>query len=271
MKNKIIILFVIILFIAGLFFIFYPAASNYWNNLHQSRAIANHTEIVKSLDKEEYSKILREAKEYNERLAKMDSFKMTRDEVEIYNDKLNISEDGIMGYVEIPKINVKLAIYHGTSDEVLQVAAGHMIGSSLPIGGEGTHTIILGHRGLPSAKLFSDLDKMVEGDIFYLNYLDQRMAYQVDDISIIEPDDLDSIKIEEGKDYATLVTCTPYGINTHRLLVRGKRIEIVQTEIKALKAITLQDKGLNLMLIIIFLTFALCIVLSIRIRDMFII
>ncbi len=271
MKNKIIVILIITLFIVGLFFIFYPAASNYWNSLHQSKVIANHTEIVHNLNKEEYAEILEEAKKYNARLNKIDNFKVTREELEKYNNTLNISDDGIMGYIEIPKINVKLAIYHGTSDEVLQVAVGHMIGSSLPIGGESTHTILLGHRGLPSAKLFTNLDKMVEGDIFYLNYLDERIAYQVDKISIIEPDELDNIKIEDGKDYATLVTCTPYGINTHRLLVRGVRIEIAQTEIKTLKAITLQDKGLNIMLIIIFLTFILCILLSIRIREMFII
>lgn len=269
MKSKIFIFLVISLFIAGLFFIFYPAASNYWNNMHQSKVIANHIEKVDVLESSDYSDILREAIKYNEDLAKSGGFKMTRAQLERYNNTLNVSSDGIMGYVEIPKINIKLAIYHGTSDEVLQVAVGHMEGSSLPVGGESTHTILLGHRGLPTAKLFTNLDKMEEGDIFYINSLDRKLAYQVDKISVVEPDELDNIQIEDGKDYATLVTCTPYGVNTHRLLVRGQRIEVNQSEVKALSAITLQNRGLNTILIITVFTFVLCILLSVKIKNIF--
>lgn len=210
----------ILLLLAGLSLLLYPSVSDYWNSLHQSRAIADYVETVAQLDSTQYDEAWDAARAYNSALAKGYS----GDEQE-YEALLDVSGLGIMGYVEIPTLNCSLPIYHGTDDAVLQVAIGHLSWSSLPVGGESSHCVISGHRGLPSAKLFTDIDKLREGDIFMLRVLDEVMTYEVDQILIVEPKDVDSLMITQGEDYCTLVTCTPYGINTHRLLVRGHRIE----------------------------------------------
>jgi sortase A len=218
-------LVLVIIFFVGLALLLYPSVSDYWNGLHQSKAIADYNEIVAKMDSDEYNRVLSAAVEYNSKLkAGVPKFTLNDDERQIYNSMLNISPDGTMGYIEIPSINCTLPIYHGTSNSVLEVGVGHLEGSSLPVGGESTHCVLSGHRGLPSAKLFSNLDKLVEGDIFMIRTLDEVLTYQVDQILIVLPDDIDALAIEKGKDYCTLVTCTPYGVNTHRLLVRGHRI-----------------------------------------------
>lgn len=226
MKNKITTLLLFLVFLAGLSLLLYPTVSDYWNSFTQSRAIASYAEEVAEMDSEKYAALWDDAVAYNQNLPdRANPYVLTDGQVEEYDSLLNLSGTGIMGYVEIPTIGCSLPIYHGTGESVLQVAAGHIEWSSLPVGGEGTHCVISGHRGLPSAKLFSDLDKLVEGDIFILRVLDEVLTYQVDKISIVEPDETDNLMVTEGMDYCTLVTCTPYGINTHRLLVRGHRIE----------------------------------------------
>lgn len=214
-----------LIFLIGLSLLLYPTVSDYWNSLHQSRAIKGYQEEVESMDKEEIARLWESAEAYNEKLAqKKQSFSLNTEEIEDYNSQLSVTEKGIMASIEIPKINCKLPIYHGTEDEVLQVAVGHLPGSSLPVGGESSHCVLTGHRGLPSAQLFSKLDQLEEGDIFILETLGQKLTYQVDQISIVLPSEIDSLRIVEGEDLCTLVTCTPYGVNTHRLLVRGHRI-----------------------------------------------
>ena len=224
-KNWTIILLVCILLL-GVGIFAYPTFSDYWNSFHQSQAVTSYVENVANLDTEQYEALWNEAVAYNKKLAKTGiQWNMTDEEKEEYNEYLKVDDSGIMGYIDIPVIDCSLPIYHGTDESVLQVAIGHIEGSSLPVGGEGSHCVISGHRGLPSARLFTDLDKLVEGDIFILHTLDATLTYEVDQIRIVEPTDLSDLQIEEGKDYCTLVTCTPYGINTHRLLVRGHRIE----------------------------------------------
>ena len=210
----------------GLSLLLYPTVSDYWNSFHQSRAIASYAEAVAELDDGMYEKMWQEAVEYNEKLKEKDNrWVLTEEEQEEYDSILNVSGTGIMGYIEIPEIKVSLPIYHGVDEGILQIAIGHITGTSLPVGGEGTHCVVSGHRGLPSAKLFTDLDKLVEGDIFMMRVLDETLTYEVDQILIVEPEDTSSLEIEEGKDLCTLVTCTPYGVNSHRMLVRGHRIE----------------------------------------------
>lgn len=216
----------ILVFLAGLSLLLYPTVSDYWNSLHQSRAITEYAEQVAELDNDVYEQLWADAHSYNQALLdKADRYEMTDEEREEYESLLNVSGNGIIGYIEISKIGCSLPIYHGTDEAVLQIAVGHIEGSSLPVGGESTHTVLSGHRGLPSAKLFTDLDKLVEGDTFVLRILDETLTYEVDQILIVEPYEMNALEIEEGKDYCTLVTCTPYGINTHRLLVRGHRID----------------------------------------------
>lgn len=226
MKNKITTIIMITVLLAGLTLLFYPTVSDYWNSLHASKAVASYAEEVKSMEKNEYDEMLFKAYEYNRSLlSRVSGYYLTEEQRDIYNNLLNISGTGIMGYIEIPNINISLPIYHGTDDSVLQVAVGHIEWTSLPVGGESTHCVLSGHRGLPSAKLFTNLDQLVEGDTFVLRVLDEVLTYEVDRILIVEPDDVDSLLIENGKDLCTLVTCTPYGVNSHRLLVRGHRIE----------------------------------------------
>lgn len=229
MKKNLINILLILIFLLGLSLLVYPTFSDYWNSFHQSRAIATYTEKVAVIDNTEYEEILSEAREYNQKLPKEKSTFVLSDEQKlVYESLLNVGGDRVMGYVEIPVIDVHLPIYHGTDDAVLQVAIGHIEGSSLPVGGEGTHCVVSGHRGLPSAKLFTDLDEMVVGDTFVLRVLDETLTYEVDQILIVEPHEIDALQAEDGKDYCTLVTCTPYGINSHRLLVRGHRTDNVE-------------------------------------------
>ena len=226
MKKNLINILLILIFLLGISLLIYPTFSDYWNSFHQSRAIATYTEKVAVIDNTEYDRILTEAMEYNQKLPKEKSTLLLSDEQKVvYESLLNVGGDGVMGYIEIPTIDVHLPIYHGTEDAVLQVAIGHIEGSALPVGGKGTHCVVSGHRGLPSAKLFTDLDKMVVGDNFILRVLDETLTYEVDQILIVLPEEIDALQAEEGKDYCTLVTCTPYGINSHRLLVRGHRTD----------------------------------------------
>lgn len=209
----------------GISLLLYPTISDYWNSFHQSRAIAGYAEAVAQMDEIDYEKIWNDAVEYNKELqTRSNHWFLTEEQEEEYESMLNVSGNGIMGYIEIPSIKVSLPIYHGVDEGILQVAIGHIEGSSLPVGGKGSHCVISGHRGLPSAKLFTDLDQLAEGDIFMLRVLDETLTYEVDQILIVEPDDMSSLEFDEEKDYCTLVTCTPYGINSHRLLVRGHRV-----------------------------------------------
>ena len=226
MKRKASDLILIIAFLAGLSLLLYPGFSDYWNQFHQSRAIVGYAETVAAMDDGEYERLWGAAEDYNRRLAESAAEYALPDELlEEYAQRLNVGGDGVMGYVEIPEIECSLPIYHGTDDAVLQSAVGHIEWSSLPVGGESSHCVISGHRGLPSAKLFTNLDKLVEGDLFFLQVLDETLSYEVDKIRIVEPQELSDLQIEAGKDYCTLVTCTPYGVNTHRLLVRGHRVD----------------------------------------------
>lgn len=217
------ILFAIIL--VGMGLMAYPTFADWWNSFHQARAIQSYAKAVSNLDREEYDRIIAEAEEYNRRISETGvHWNMKEEEIREYNRMLSIDDSGIMGYIDIPKINVRLPLYHGIEDRVLEVAIGHIAGTSLPVGGEGSHCVLSGHRGLPSARLFTDLDKIVEGDTWTLTVLDRTYTYECDQIRVVEPTDLSALAIEEGKDYCTLVTCTPYGVNSHRLLVRGHRI-----------------------------------------------
>ena len=225
-KNRITGILLLVALLAGLSLLLYPFLADYWNSMHQSRAIATYRNAVTELDNNDYEGMLEEAQAYNDALpGNPDRFLPSEEEHQRYENLLSISEDGIIGYVEIPSIHVSLPFYHGTDEDILQVAAGNIEGSSLPVGGEGTHCVISGHRGLPSARLFTDIDQLTEGDIFTLLVLDETLTYEVDQIRIVEPEDISLLEIEEGKDLCTLVTCTPYGVNSHRLLVRGHRVE----------------------------------------------
>ena len=216
----------ILIFVIGLGLLLYPSVSNYWNSFHASRAIASYAEAVSEIDTAEYEHLWQGAVDYNKELHnKANRWVLSDAERTHYESLLDISGTGIMGYIEIPKIRVSMPIYHGVDESVLQVAVGHIEGSSLPVGGEGTHCLLSGHRGLPSAKLFTDLDQLVEGDVFMLQVLDEVLTYEVDQIHIVLPDELQDLELIPGEDLCTLITCTPYGINSHRMLVRGHRIE----------------------------------------------
>jgi len=213
-------------FLIGLALLLYPAISNYVNTRHQSHAVASYENDIAKLAPEDYTPILQAAQAYNTTLLdNPDRFLQTDEEAATYQSLLNPTGNGIMGYVEISKIGVKLPIYHGTDESVLQVGAGHVEGTSLPVGGIGTHCAISGHRGLPSAMLFTDLDKLVVGDLFVIHVLDQVLTYQIDQVLVVKPSELDSLEIDPAKDYCTLITCTPYGVNSHRLMLRGMRVE----------------------------------------------
>ncbi len=225
-KNAVSTVILIIIFLTGLSLLLYPTISDRWNSFHQSKAIARYDEKVTNMDDGTYEELLAAARRYNEALTqKVDRYEISDDEKKEYESLLNISGNGIMGYIEIPLINCSLPVYHGTSESVLQIAVGHLEGTSLPVGGSGSHCAFSGHRGLPGAKLFTDLDKLLEGDIFMIHVLGELFTYEVDQILTVEPYEMAPLAIEAGKDYCTLVTCTPYGINTHRLLVRGHRVE----------------------------------------------
>ena len=225
-KGSFSTLILILIFLVGLSMLLYPSVSDYWNSLHQSRAITEYAEQVANLDDDRYDELWQETQGYNQTLlTKADRYELSDEEQAEYESLLNVSGNGIIGYIEIPDIKCSLPIYHGVDEAVLQIAVGQIEGTSLPVGGKSTHCVLSGHRGLPSARLFTDLDKLAEGDQFLLRVLDETLTYEVDQIRIVEPHEMDALEIEEGKDYCTLVTCTPYGINSHRLLVRGHRVE----------------------------------------------
>lgn len=223
-NNKIGILLVLMLFV-GVCGLLYPSVSQYWNTKTQSRAVENYQDILESLQPEDFEAYFKEAETYNDQLGKLTNPLLNYYQAKGYHDILNISGNGIMGYVSIPKLGVELPLYHGISPEVLNVSCGHLEGTSLPIGGKSTHSVISAHRGLPHAKLFTELDKMEIGDTFTVTILDRTITYQVDQIKIVRPNETEDIQIVAGEELCTLLTCTPYGINSHRLLVRGTRVE----------------------------------------------
>lgn len=230
-KENRVTLIIVAVGLFGLGLILYPSVADWWNSFHQSRAVASYAQKVANMDTSEYERILAEAEAYNNNLAKSGiNWKMSEEELAAYEKELDVTGTGIMGYITIPKIHVELPIYHGIDDAVLQIAIGHLSETSLPVGGQTAHCVVSGHRGLPSAKLFTDIDKLVEGDTWTVNVLNKTLTYEVDQIRVVEPTDLSNLQIEQGKDYFTLVTCTPYGINTHRLLVRGHRVDSAQGE-----------------------------------------
>ena len=229
MKKKTgspITILLILILLAGVSLLLYPTVSDYWNSFHQSRAIASYAEQVANIDDAQYEELWDAARDYNQSLLhRPNDFFLSDEQQEIYKSLLDIGGNGIMGYIEIPMIDVMLPIYHGTEESVLQIAVGHLDWTSLPVGGAGSHCVLSGHRGLPSARLFTDLDKLKVGDVFMLHVLNEILTYEIDQILIVEPQDTDPLLIEPGKDLCTLITCTPYGINSHRMLVRGHRIE----------------------------------------------
>ena len=222
-------LFTIILvsvMLAGIGLLAYPSLADYWNSFHQSRAVMSYAEHVSDMNAEEYNRLLSEAQAYNERFVENGlNWHLTEEEKAEYESVLDVDGSGVMGYIRIPKIDVMLPVYHGTAEEILQTSIGHLEQSSFPISGESVHSMLSGHRGLPSARLFTDLDKLKEGDTFTVTVLNETTTYEVDHVWIVTPEDLSHLTIDKGKDYCTLITCTPYGINTHRLLVRAHRIE----------------------------------------------
>lgn len=225
MKKHLSTIILIGILLAGVSLLLYPSVSDYWNRVRQSQAIADYTKSVGELDDMACEELWMEAEQYNSSLrSKANRYHFTEEEHEEYEQLLNVAGDGIMGYIEIASINCYLPIYHGVDEEVLRVAAGHIEGTSMPTGGPGTHCVLSGHRGLPSARLFTDLDQLKEGDVFVLRVLDKSLTYEVDQIRIVLPEELEDLSLEDGMDYCTLVTCTPYGVNSHRLLVRGHRI-----------------------------------------------
>ena len=253
-----------ITFITGLSLLLYPTVSNYWNAQHQTQAVVDYTERIEKMDDSEKLAEIDRAISYNSGLVDNGRrFSPNKQEKDLYSSILSVDDNGMMGYITIPELRLKLAIYHGVDESVLQVGIGHIEGSSLPVGGESTHCVLSGHRGLPSAKLFTDIDKLVIGDVFMLHVYDEVLTYEIDQILIVEPEDYSALAIEEGKDYCTLVTCTPYGINTHRLLVRGHRVEnkviegtrVTSDAIKVNKYLVIA--GLSLLLLFVYYLFVL--------------
>jgi len=241
MKKHASTIFLILILLIGVSLLLYPTFADWWNSFHQTRAIASYTEEVANIDDDRYAELWSAAREYN--LALLDrenGFWLSEERKEEYQSLLNIGGNGIMGYIEIPELKITLPIYHGTDEAVLQIAVGHLDWSSLPVGGSSTHCVLSGHRGLPSARLFTDLDKMVEGDLFLLRVLDEVLTYEVDQIRIVLPHEVDDLVIEENKDLCTLVTCTPYGVNSHRLLIRGHRVETQETGVVRVTADAIQ-------------------------------
>ena len=221
------------IFFVGLCILLYPTVSDFWNEKRQSQAIMNYDDLIVNLKPEDYTEYFRKADEYNRKLKRISAPFIGHSAIaDDYYSTLDVNGDGMMGYITIEKIKVQLPIYHGTSDKVLNSAVGHVEGSTLPVGGESTHCVLSAHRGLPSAKLFTNLDKLEEGDIFTIRILNQTFTYQVDQILIVLPNKIDDMYVVNGEDYCTLLTCTPYGINTHRMLVRGTRIENIEEEKK---------------------------------------
>lgn len=219
------------IFFVGLCVLLYPTISDFWNEKRQSQAIINYDDLIIDLTPEDYSEYFSKADSYNKKISNMSfPFLNHKNIADEYYNTLNVNGDGMMGYITIEKIKVQLPIYHGTSNKVLNSAVGHVEGSSIPVGGKSTHSVLSAHRGLPSAKLFTNLDKLENGDVFTIRILDRTITYQIDQVLIVLPEETDSLNIVQGEDYCTLVTCTPYGINTHRMLVRGKRIENIEPD-----------------------------------------
>lgn len=248
-KKHISTIIIALIFLAGLGFLLYPTVSNLWNRAHQSHAIATYTKQVEKLDDSQNKEMLKAARKYNKSLLKKsDHWKLSKKDKKRYESLLDVSGTGIMGYIEVPKIDCSLPIYHGTDEGALQIAIGHLEGSSLPVGGKSTHCVLSGHRGLPSARLFTDLDQMEEGDVFVLNVLGRKLAYEVNQIKVVLPDEMSDLEIVQGKDLCTLVTCTPYGINTHRLLVRGHRTKYIEeTVVRVQKEAEKKETGIWLL------------------------
>lgn len=243
-----------IVILAGIVLLLYPTVSNWWNTKHQSIAIESYVSKVEKSDETEYTDILKEARDYNESLVdkSLDRLRLSEKELDKYNSMLKIEDSEIISVISIPKINLRLPIYHGTGEAVLQVAIGHIPGTSLPVGGKDTHSVISGHTGLTSAELFTDIEKLLKGDTFTLNTLNETLTYEVDQIRVVLPQEVDDLNIEKGKDYVTLQTCTPYGVNTHRLLVRGSRINTDLSNIKVTAdAIELNSIVINIVCLII--------------------
>lgn len=267
-KNRIINIVLFVAFLVGLSVAFYPVISNWWNEKHTTVAIADYVECVNNMSEDKKAWLMEQARDYNRKLAELSDPFTQYDEIEGYEDILDVSGTGIMGYINIPMIGGDFPIYHGTSPEVLNVAAGHLQGSSLPIGGSATHAVISAHRGLPTAKLFTDLDKLEKGDMFSITILDETLTYLVDDIQVVEPEDMNKLAVIENEDHVTLMTCTPYGINTHRLLVRGKRIETVNTDVKEYnitgEAVQIDE---DLIAVVIFVIITLVLVLKWSLAD----
>jgi len=263
-KSNIPVIIFSFIFIVGLLIMLYPVISNAISEMQYDGVIVNYQNTINGKEKEEFAKMLKEANAYNERLTTSSIMDAFSDEEVQNSDEylkiLNVDQDGTMGYISIPKIDVKIPIYHGTSAKVLQKGVGHLEGSSFPIGGESTHAILSAHRGLPSARLFTDLDQLVEGDMFYIYMLDQVLTYKVDQITVIDPSETEPLRLQDGQDYVTLVTCTPYAVNTHRLLVRGTRIveeesvEKVETKKKTTKTDLLLYLGIGIGIIVFIIT-----------------
>lgn len=233
MARRLTRILLVLVLLVGVGIMLYPTASDWWNIRHQSRAIAQYEEQVNNQSEAENEKMRAAAQDYNKSILTLpDQWVMSDERQEEYDSLLDVSQTGVMGYIEIPKIDVSLPIYHSVEESVLQTAVGHLPGSSLPVGGESTHCVLSGHRGLPSARLFTDLDQLEEGDIFVLTVLGEKLAYQIDQIKVVLPDETEDLAIVEGKDYCTLMTCTPYGVNSHRLLIRGERTTYVEEEVK---------------------------------------
>lgn len=225
-KGSFSTILLVIMMIAGLSLLLYPSFSDFWNSKRQTEAIYSYSQVVSTIDDEKYEEIWANAIAYNQDLLNRDNaFILTDEQKAAYMEQLNVFLTNTMGFIEIPSIDCKLPIYHGTDESVLQIGVGHLDWTSLPTGGSSTHCVLSSHRGLPSARLFTDLDELAENDIFMLHILDETLTYAVDQVKIVEPDETDDLLIVEGKDYCTLVTCTPYGINSHRMLVRGKRTD----------------------------------------------
>lgn len=228
MRGRKATIILLISFLIGLSVLLYPAISSFWNSKTQSTAIVNYEAMLAMIKAEDYSGLFEEADVYNQKLAKLDDPLREHVTLSNYGDILNVTGSGMMGYLSVPKINQELPLYHGTAENVLSFAVGHLEGTSIPVGGESTHSVLSAHRGLPSATLFTHLDRMELGDLFFITILDRTFTYEVDQIRIVEPHDATLIQVEEGKDYCTLLTCTPYGINTQRLLVRGHQVDMSQ-------------------------------------------
>ena len=263
-KEHYLTVILVSMLLIGLSLVLYPTISNYWNSLHQSRIVAGYVQDVEDMSDENKADMLAAAQAYNQTLRQgvTPGLDLSNSEIDFYNKTLDVSGTGIMAYVEIPKLNTILPIYHGTDEGVLRIAIGHIPGTSLPVGGKGTHAVISGHRGLPSAKLFTNIDRLAKGDTFMIQVLDETLTYEVDQILTVLPNDMSAVAIDPEQDYVTLVTCTPYGVNTHRLLVRGHRIPNKENAVRITTEASLEN---NLLLIVVAVIIAIILLIIIGI------